>query len=154
MDIDKIKEKLVYYPDTGFFYHRKTGKIAGSTSKYNSGIRYRLLKVHYKQYLAHRVAYALVNGEIPEGLEIDHINRNGLDNRIDNLRLVTRSENQRNKRVNSSKKKALGIVGVYFESDRSKYKAVINVSGKQISLGRYSCLFDACCARKSAEVNF
>lgn len=46
--------------------------------------------------LAHRVIWELVNGPIPEGMEIDHIDRCRSNNKVDNLRLVTSSENSCN----------------------------------------------------------
>lgn len=48
-----------------------------------------------KTYKAHRVAWAIFYGETPEG-EVDHINGNRSDNRIENLRCVSKSSNQRN----------------------------------------------------------
>lgn len=47
--------------------------------------------------LGHRVIWEMLKGDIPDGLEIDHINRIRDDNRIENLRLVTRLENMHNK---------------------------------------------------------
>ena len=50
-----------------------------------------------KNYLGHRFIYECINGIIPHGYEIDHINRNNLDNKIDNLRCITIQENRKNK---------------------------------------------------------
>lgn len=44
----------------------------------------------------HRLVWELVNGPIPEGMDVDHINNDRLDNRIENLRLATRSQNLAN----------------------------------------------------------
>lgn len=46
--------------------------------------------------MEHRFIWEAFNGEIPEGMEIDHINTNRSDNRLENLRLVSSSENKRN----------------------------------------------------------
>lgn len=158
MDIEIIKERIVYNEKTGEFFHSNNmpshlaGKRCGTITKQNSGIKYILLRVKYKQYLAHRVAYLLTHGEIPEGLEIDHINQNGLDNRACNLRAVSRTENQRNKRrIIAKRGGGVGVLGVHFDSNRGKFKATIRFNGKQITIGRYDDIFDAICARMSAE---
>lgn len=59
------------------------------------------------------------------------------------------SFNQRTSKDNSS-----GIVGVYLEKQTSLWKAYIRVMHKQITLGRYANFFEACCARKSAEIKY
>ena len=50
-----------------------------------------------KSYLSHRFMYECCNGPIEKGFEIDHINRNKLDNKIDNLRCTTIQENRKNR---------------------------------------------------------
>lgn len=66
--------------------------------------------------------------------EVDHINGNTLDNRKVNLRLVTSQQNKMNQSVRRSKS---GFKGVYFDASRNKWRAKINLSGKQIHLGQY-----------------
>ena len=87
-------------------------------------------------YTAHRVAWALHHGSWPsDGLEIDHINRDRQDNRIENLRLATRTQNGHNKvmrRENSN------YMGVNFFKPTGKWVARI-VKDKQIyHLGTFS----------------
>lgn len=48
---------------------------------------------------AHRIFYECVYGEIPEGMEIDHINTDSTDNRLENLRVVTHKENCNNQQT-------------------------------------------------------
>lgn len=57
---------------------------------------YWILSYGGKQLLAHRVVWILTHGEIPEGMVIDHINRNPGDNHIENLRCVTQAVNLSN----------------------------------------------------------
>lgn len=70
------------------------------------------------QYAAHRVIWEVFNGEIPEGMEIDHINHVRDDNRIENLRLVSKSVNMENK-SKYKKTKAASLVLVLIPSMES-----------------------------------
>ena len=76
----------------------------------------------------------LIMGE-PEGLEVDHINQNKLDNRKENLRICTTLENQRNKNITKYNK--TGFKGVSEYPRYSCYRARINVDGKEHFLGNF-----------------
>lgn len=70
------------------------------------------------------------------GMEADHRNRNGLDNRKSNLRPATRAENIRNSSVHSDSRS--GLKGVSYRSDRKrKWVAQIGCNGKKYNLGGY-----------------
>lgn len=99
--------------------------------------------------LAHRVIWAMIYGEWPSQ-PIDHINGNPADNRISNLRSVSLSENQRNRRI--SKNNQSGVCGVSWRPTRKKWGAVIRAGGKQIHLGSFDLKADAIAARKAAEI--
>jgi hypothetical protein len=66
---------------------------------------------------------------------VDHKNGNSLDNRIDNLRLATFSENQGNSRKQKNNKS--GFKGVSFVRAVQKWEARIHVRGRQIRIGRF-----------------
>lgn len=87
---DYIKEHFVY--ENGIIRRNDRKNSNGSIDKYG----YLIFKIKGKQYKAHRVAWLLCNGNFPNG-ELDHINRNKLDNRIENLRISNRIEQNRNK---------------------------------------------------------
>jgi hypothetical protein len=72
----------------------------------------------------------------PEGLYVDHIDGDGLNNRRANLRLATASQNQHNQRKSVSNKS--GIKGVSWDSVREKWEARLNVNRRVVFLGRYS----------------
>lgn len=140
---------LTYEPETGRLLW-KAGKIgrgcvegreAGSVK---SDGRYRSLVVGGKRYYAHRVIWQLVHGSIDPSLCIDHINGNGLDNRITNLRLVTRSTNQRNR--GACKRNSTGIKGVY-PTENGTFAA--QCGGKY--LGAFKTIETAAAARAAAE---
>ena len=95
------------------------------------GYAYRM--VNRKSILMHR----LIN-KTPAGMETDHINRNGLDNRRSNLRSCTHSQNV----ANSEKQKnnTSGFKGVSFLSSgtrKNRWAAEIKVNGKKIFLGYF-----------------
>ena len=80
-----------------------------------------------------------------KGLQIDHINGDKLDNRLQNLRYCTPQENSRNKKLRSDCK--LGYKGVSYRKDRkSNYRAFIFVDGKRIYLGTHTTPKDAAIA--------
>lgn len=70
-----------------------TGKPVGAIDKWTKGTQY--YKVSGKR--VHRVIWEITYGQIPDGMEVDHIDRNSLNNHLDNLRLVSKGLNQRNK---------------------------------------------------------
>lgn len=69
------------------------------------------------------------------GLEIDHINRNRLDNRRRNLRYATKSENIHNARLKSNNRS--GFKGVYWDQQTGRWRAQIKINGKTHTLGRF-----------------
>lgn len=97
----------------------------------------------------HRLIWELLNGTIPKGLQIDHIDHDGLNNSIGNLRLVTAKENSRNKPMLTSNKS--GITGVHWSKEAEKWNAQIKISGKSRSLGYFESIFDAAACRISAK---
>jgi hypothetical protein len=88
----------------------------------------------------------------PDDLVVDHINRNPLDNRKENLRICTQGENSRNKsRVGLGKNSRMGVS---YRSDREKWRAYITVDDKQISLGNFLTEDEAIHARELAEIKY
>lgn len=99
-----------------------------------------------KAILMHRL---ILNA--PEGMEVDHIDGNPLDNQRHNLRLATDAQNSRN----AGKRKRGGISsseykGVYWEQQRGKWKAQIRVNNKQVYLGYFTDELEAAYAYDDA----
>jgi len=86
-----------------------------------------------KTCAVHRVIWEMFNGAIPDGMQVDHIDGNPENNKIENLRLVTSSQNAMN-RVHKSKIK---IKNVSLCAENNKYKVSLQASGKRIFCGYY-----------------
>jgi hypothetical protein len=96
--------------------------------------------------------HRFILGEPAEGYVIDHINRDGLDNRVCNLRFATFSQNNMNKGV--PKNNTSGCTGVGWHKTEGKWRARIKINGKSIELGHFVQKKDAIKARKQAEMKY
>lgn len=122
----EILSNLVEYKD-GRFYRKDTGDFA---DKHISDWGYRTVRISVqgkRLYIAaHRLAWYMAYGVEPTG-QIDHIDRDTLNNKINNLRDVSQSINQHNRKAK----------GYTIEKSTGKYYAQIKLHGKQHFLGRY-----------------
>lgn len=129
-----LKKILLYDRNTGIFYWsiptkyhpRMIGQVAGCDS---SG--YRMIRIDGKKYKAHRLAWLYEYGQWPNG-NIDHIDGNTFNNKIDNLRIATASENIANSKRMSGKILPKGVRRV-----NGGYQARIRYEGTTYSLGVY-----------------
>ncbi len=136
-----VDGKLVNRIDRNF---ARAGSVCGGLN----GWGYVQFQYQGQTYKAHRVIWLCIHGCWPG--ELDHINGNRADNRIENLREVTRQENLRNQkvRINSS----TGVMGV--TRDGKKWRARIRVNGKFIHLGYFDAMEGAVAARKAADIKY
>ena len=144
---EDVKKVVSYDKNTGKFI-RLTGKYAGRLGGYTNPYKgYVYLRINGKKYMAHRVAWLYEYGTWPIG-DIDHINQIKDDNRIENLREVSKSENQHNVKMN--KHNTSGATGVYF-SKAGKWIAQVVHLGKAIYLGSFTLKEDAIAKREAAN---
>lgn len=113
----------------------KAGDMAGCLN--NSG--YYTVKVNSKQYLIHRLIYLMHYDMLPEF--IDHKDNNPLNNRIENLRAATFSQNQHNRKIN--KNNTSGVKGVCWHPPAGKWVARLTINGKYKHLGLFNNIEEA-----------
>jgi len=147
----RLKQLLNYDPETGKFTRKVKSVIhpnlelpVGSST--DSG--YITICIKGYKGLAHRLAWLYVYGYIPEN-DIDHINRIKTDNRINNLREVSRQCNLRN--TGNRKNNTSGVKGVSFNKKSNKWQVSIAVNNKLYYLGRFDDFIEAVCHRLAAE---
>lgn len=152
VSVDRLREVLAYCPDTGTFTWKvqrgpmKPGNKAGKVTPRG----YVQIGYGRKCFMAHRLAWALHYGEWPT-LDIDHKNRIPSDNRIDNLRLATQSQNNANQGVYSTNTHgAKGVSRLRYGS----WQAQIQVNGKSHYLGAFREKDDAIAAYAAAARRF
>ena len=147
VDIDIVRAAFRYDPRSGHLTwigvnRRMVGKRAGYAA-----VRYRKVCVGGVRMFEHRVIWALVYGEWPAA-EIDHIDRDGHNNRIENLRAVHREENCANRGV--FKNNRLGVACVK-EVKPGSFQARIQSGGNRVTLGTFQTLEAATDAVREAK---
>jgi len=110
---------------------------------------YRHVSIDGVQFPEHRLIWMISNYQhIPSGMDVDHINRCKLDNRPENLRLATPTQNRAN--VGKQRNNSTGYKGVFI--DGGKFRAAIRVSGIRRYLGTFSSAQAAATAYDSAAL--
>jgi hypothetical protein len=107
----------------------KVGDQAGKIS--HSG--YRVIGISGKYYMAHRVIFHMFNNYTPKN--VDHIDCNKLNNRIENLREATPSQNNCN--TPARKRNATGVKNVSWDKTRNSYRVQIQFQNKKRSIGHF-----------------
>lgn len=114
---------------------RNAGKVAGSLLECKSGPKYIRISINGKSHLAHRLLWIVANGDIPDGFEVDHIDMNGLNNSISNLRLASRKQNSSNKKAHRDN--SSGFKGVSYFKQTGRWRARLRYEGKDINIGYF-----------------
>jgi len=122
------------------------GDIVGTV--HNNG--YLRVQISRKLYYVHRLIFMMHYGYFPK--EIDHIDGNPQNNKIENLREATHSQNNKNLAI--KKNNTSGFSGVCFCKTRKKWSAQIVIDGKRKTLGRFENKEEAVLCRKMAEIKY
>lgn len=131
------------------FKKRFLGEEAGYISKEKRRqSNYRIVHIKGKNYKAHRLIWCIVYGKYPiEG--IDHINHNGEDNSLKNLRAASNADNRKNLSLSRANKS--GVTGVCWHKQAKKWAAQVMYNGKKRHLGYYVSLEEAAQVAKKAR---
>jgi HNH endonuclease/AP2 domain len=164
---ERARQLFTYDADTGEIRwavdrHCGRGRVRCAAGTLAGGVNHshpeqrprRDIQVEGKRYKAHQLAWLIALGEWPPaGLEIDHKNRNPLDNRLSNLRLVTKSQNQWNR--DADRRNASGFKGVSKHACGNRWAAEIKAHGKRHRLGLFKTPEEAAAAyqRAAAELH-
>lgn len=155
--LDRLKELLDYNPTNGEFTRKistssnaKVGDIAGSFTPKG----YCVISIDGRLFRAHRLAWLYATGSWPKE-EIDHISQvtgTHFDNRLENLREASSSENGRNQTMRNDN--TSGFYGVSWHKRDSKWRANIRHHGKEKSLGYFNTAEEAARAYDKAAREF
>lgn len=156
LTFERANELFRYDPISGKVFRKVTtssrsikGTEAGSLDKRE---RYLRVTVDGVGYQLHRVIMLLVHGHLDKSVQVDHISHDRADNRLCNLRLVSLSENNKNKSMD--RRNSTGVTGVKFNKRYNTWGAHIGVSGIEIHLGSFKTLEEAAAARADAEIKY
>lgn len=154
--LKNLRDLACYDPETGLFtwrakldYRGKPWARNGKPMGCIDPMGYVMLSVANTHIRGHQAAWAMSYGKWPEG-EIDHINGNRADNRIANLRDVTRSVNTQNQRRARSTSRT-GLLGAHWSAVSRKYTAQISRNGVTRHLGLFATAEEAHAAYVAAK---
>lgn len=143
--VERLHELLECDPDTGTLTWRR--KRLGIKRNRQAGHRrkdgYWIIGIERKEYLVHRVIWAMSHGEWPVE-EIDHANGDPSDNRLRNLRPATHSQNIFSQRISTRNRS--GYIGVSWSKQKQKWWAKVGLK----HVGFFDRLEDAAMARRLA----
>ena len=160
VDPEILKQRLHYCDQTGLLFWKESNLMGKgwNTRWANKQALSSFSRDGYKKGMlfgkavqTHRVVWALYYGEWPNGF-IDHIDHDKTNNRIENLRIVTNVENQRN--MSRQKRNKSGVTGVHWKERDNRWQASIGINGKTKALGYFKEFEDAVARRKMAEAEY
>lgn len=149
----QLTEYLSYNPETGDFFanYESFGRPVGRKLGTQHSTGYVVIRIKDKLYKAHRLAWLYMTGSFPS-LVIDHVNRIKNDNRWENLREVSRSQNSENNPIKKSN--SSGHPGVGWSRQMHKWRARITVGYKEKHLGYFDTVEEASKAYAKAASMF
>ena len=122
---------------------KRTGKPCILNPRRNAKGYLKVLLPGGKNFYVHQLVAMAFLGHVPNGntLEVDHIDGNIHNNKIENLREATKLQNNYNARI--SKRNKTGVKGVSWKQREQRYLAACSVKGKKYEIGYFKALEDA-----------
>lgn len=152
MNEDLLKELFDYADGCLYWKKKRRPRIkAGDEAGWTDEGGYKRVIINGKTYFVHKLVWEYHGLHIPDGMQIDHINHNQWDCRIENLRVVSFASNMKNKSTYKTSK--TGCSGVTKRTN-GKYQVKIGVKGKQVYIGTFAELDEAIKAKRSAEIEY
>jgi len=137
MELSKdLLNEIFHYEDGNLIWKKKIcrntiiGKVAGRT--YDIG--YKSIGLYGKEYMSHRLVFMFHHGYFPK--EVDHIDGNKSNNRIENLRPATHSENLKNQKIRTNN--VSGHKNVGWAKREQKWRVRLTVNFKDKHIGYFS----------------
>jgi len=150
LTLDKVNQLLEYLPNGELKRKITTSpkSIQGTLVGNGDLRRYKYFSIDGVKYYNHRIVWFIHHGYMPQ--QIDHINKNPLDNRIENLRECNQSQNNWNQGIKATNKS--GHKGISWYSRDKRWVATINAHGKRNIIGRFVNKQDAIDAIKKSRI--
>lgn len=157
---EEILRKLRYDRESGYLFWKEiknpstknekiyNGRFSNKKTGWLNSRGYLKINIYKKSLLGHRIIWFLEYGSWPSK-DLDHIDGNPSNNKLDNLREVTKSENLRNckrRQDNTS-----GITGVHYNKRQNQWTACVVLKGKKKHLGTFETKEEAINARDLAN---
>jgi hypothetical protein len=144
---ERLQKLVNYDPKTGIMTWKlpRPGVISGSPIGHKRPDGYLATKVSYQSYLVHRLVWLYVTGEWPKN-QIDHRDGNRTNNRFENLRDATQSENNQNQkcaRRDNVSTRLLGVTIDYKRRGKKIFVAQININDVHKNIGRFATAAEA-----------
>lgn len=162
--VEYLKECFLYDHVTGVLHWRKRPKhhfrCSHDMNVWNTihdqkpvgnlcSYGYMVSSLNGRKYRNHRLIYTMIVGSIPDNLDIDHINGVRNDNRIENLRIATKSQNSSNIKLRTNN--TSGTTGVWWVPKYNRWSCYITHKKKKVYIGHFKTIELAAQARVEAE---
>ena len=144
--LEVLQENFKYIPSTGALISHKTGEVLQTL---DSKSQYYVVGFQDKDWQAHRFCFYLGTKFDPRDFQIDHIDGNKTNNKLNNLRLATNGLNQYNSKLRITNRS--GRKGVSYDKKSKKWRSSITVNGKRVPLYYGDSWDEAVREREKAE---